>query len=225
MMPEPETHHHHHHVTGLKWFDLILPISALFVSIVSLALAVIHGRAMEKMANANAQLVQANSWPFLQFGFSNATPTFERELQLEIVNNGVGPAKIETFEVFWKGQPVRNGRDLFKACCGLQPGEIPETKNLSLAARAALGKPGLKNGLIKSTVPGRVLEPRERIQFMRLPLTDTNSRVFFALNDNSDGVSVRICYCSVFDECWLSDGRTMKPTKVAVCSKPKVQYN
>jgi hypothetical protein len=225
MMPEPETHHHHHHVTGLKWFDLILPVSALFVSIVSLALAVIHGRAMKKMANANAQLVQANSWPFLQYGTSNATPTGEQELVLEVYNNGVGPAKIETFEVFWNEQPVHNARQLLLACCGLQPGDIPNTSHLTPAAKAALEKHAAVRELILSSVRGRVLEPREKITFLRLPQRTTDPSIYSKLDDEIDGVKVRACYCSVFDECWLSDLQTMKPTNVAECPKPKVQFH
>ena len=43
---------------------MIVPLSALFISVVSLGVAILHGRTMEKMAEANAHLVAANSWPF-----------------------------------------------------------------------------------------------------------------------------------------------------------------
>ena len=36
-------------------------------------------------------------------------------------NSGVGPAKLQSFEVVYKGQPARSGLDLLRRCCGLGP--------------------------------------------------------------------------------------------------------
>ena len=35
---------------------------------------------------------------------------------------------------------------------------------------------------------------------------------------------MRVCYCSVFDECWLSDLKTMNPPQVKSCPAPKVPF-
>jgi hypothetical protein len=35
---------------------------------------------------------------------------------------------------------------------------------------------------------------------------------------------MRVCYCSVFDECWLSDLHTLHPQAVAQCPKPDVMF-
>src|SRR6185312_8464770 len=96
------------HRTGARRRDLVLPICALFVSVVSLAVAMMHGQAIERMAEANARLVQANSWPYLQFVSTNDEEAGERVITLGIHNAGVGPAKIESFEVLWNGRPVRS---------------------------------------------------------------------------------------------------------------------
>jgi hypothetical protein len=45
--------------TGHHKLDLLLGGAAVFLSLVSLGVAVLHGHTMERMAEANAQLVQA----------------------------------------------------------------------------------------------------------------------------------------------------------------------
>jgi hypothetical protein len=39
-----------------------------------------------------------------------------------------------------------------------------------------------------------------------------------------DKVTVRLCYCSVFDECWIGSGVTTEATSVASCPVPKVSF-
>jgi hypothetical protein len=40
MGPPPETEHHHHHHTGHRWLDATLAVSAVFISLMSLFLAI-----------------------------------------------------------------------------------------------------------------------------------------------------------------------------------------
>src|SRR6185436_9542916 len=84
---------------GHRWVDFAVPFSALAVSVISLVVAVHHGRTMQEMAQANARLVQANSWPLLQFTTGNANETGQPEITLKIENAGVGPAKVISLEV------------------------------------------------------------------------------------------------------------------------------
>ena len=58
--------------TGRGWVDLSAAVCALLISITSLWVAVRHGHTMERMADANARLVSANSYPLLQHFQSSA---------------------------------------------------------------------------------------------------------------------------------------------------------
>src|ERR1700678_4321272 len=117
MSLEPEHHHHHHeHKTGLSWLDLAIALSAILISMTSMIVTVVHSRALERMADANARLVEANSWPFLAYNTDNG-----EKIGISIVNDGVGPAKIETIEVKWAGKPKPNAVEFLKACCGFVP--------------------------------------------------------------------------------------------------------
>src|SRR5271163_2702097 len=116
MSLEPEHPHHHEHKTGLSWLDLAIALSAILISMTSLIVTIVHSRALERMADANAHLVEANSWPFLSYDTANG-----ETIGMSIVNDGVGPAKIEGIEVKWAGRPSPNAVEFLKACCGFVP--------------------------------------------------------------------------------------------------------
>jgi hypothetical protein len=65
------------------WSDIALAVAALFVSAVSLWVAI-------RTENSNEELVAASVWPFLQVQVSNADPDTKLDLQFEVVNTGVG---------------------------------------------------------------------------------------------------------------------------------------
>jgi hypothetical protein len=218
----PEVERAEAHKTGHKWIDIMVALCALVVSGVSLFVAVMHGRTMERMAEANAALVKANSWPLIESTTGNHTDADEPVITLGLVNGGVGPAKVETFEVFWNGQPVRNNRELLAACCGLEPGMLPSIADAH--GSQAEARRITKISLSSSKVSGRVIMARDGDSFLTLPLSDPSAPVFDKLNTARLKVEMRVCYCSVFDECWLSDLKTMNPPQVKACPAPKVPF-
>ena len=106
--PAPETEHHHHHHTGHRWLDMTLGVSAVFISLMSLFLAIQHGRVMEKM-------VQATTWPYVMVRFSTSNPDGSPHVRLEVANKGVGPAKVESLEVFYHDAAQPGGEALLQA--------------------------------------------------------------------------------------------------------------
>jgi hypothetical protein len=97
--------------TGFRHFDVITSIAAIFISAVSLYVAVEHGK-------TERQLVAANVWPFLREIRTNGYGP-DNDLVIGFSNAGVGPAKVRSFELFYRGQPVSSGLDLLRKCCGL----------------------------------------------------------------------------------------------------------
>jgi hypothetical protein len=209
MSLDVETHAESHaHKTGHKWVDMTVAFSALFISVVSLGIAILHGRTMEKMAEANARLVAANSWPFLSYGAGTTTTNGVTAIHMHVGNAGVGPAKIESAELVWKGVAYGRDQDFLKACCGFDP---------------ASGTP-----FDSDLVPHEVLRAGEQIKF--LGFTQFASPAVFAALQRamiSRDLQLHICYCSIFDECWKSDLTTLslKPTPVQACVQPKVPFD
>jgi hypothetical protein len=177
--------------------DISIALCALIVSVTSLALGIHHGRTMARMADANARLVAANSWPFLQFFASNTTPQGERIITWNVVNAGVGPAKIESVEVSWRGVAVRSVNEILRVCCGLPAGEQ----------------------VIRGTLHGTVLRAGDTRAFLVMRRTPENESVWERLEQStfSENMTMRVCYCSVFEECWLSDLQSLHPEPVQRC--------
>jgi hypothetical protein len=203
-----EVHTPHAHRTGHHWIDMTVAVAAVFISVVSLAVAILHGRTMERMAEANARLVAANSWPFLQYGPGTVTTDGVSRVIMKVSNTGVGPAKIESAELMWKGVAYRGNREFLEACCGFDP---------------AKGTP-----FDSDLVPGAVLRAGTESRFLQFS-KPADPAVFAALQQAilSRDLQLNICYCSIFDECWQSDLTTLslKPRHVEACTLPKVSFD
>jgi len=217
MTPESHTHAEVHR-TGHRWLDMIVAGCALLVSVTSLVVAIFHGRTMERMADANARLVAANSWPLLQRYWSDRGRDGGPATALVVANGGVGPAKIEAFELFWKGRPMHNPSELIEACCLAV--EAPDATSSGTQRGPGGAVPPLGTDSVQGIIlrAGTTLRPYEIVES---PVTEA---VVTRLRATKADVTLRACYCSVFDECWVSDLRTLQPARVRRCEAPKVPF-
>jgi hypothetical protein len=202
-MIDPGEPHHHAHKTGHSWLDVALALTVILVSITSLIVTIVHGRAIERMADANAKLVEANSWPFVSYVTGHDRDDM---VYVGLGNKGVGPAKIETIELKWKGVAYRNPFTFLAVCCGY---------------KYAPGRTDYDTGGVQ------VLRPGDKINlFALLKAPDTQEvRDRFDQARISPAMNLNVCYCSVFDECWKTDvaRMTLKPDRVAQCERPAAE--
>ena len=206
-LPAAETHGHHHMPpTGISWLDKILPFSALAISVVSIGVAVHHGEIMNEMAKANERAAAASVWPSLVLDVGDAD---NQSLFLKIVNSGIGPARIESFQIFFKNKPMPDMNMLLKECCF---DELPKG-NYRLDFRF-------------STVAPNIMGPKDIssvFEWKSTPETDKAWRKFGQLGQNG-AFQLRACYCSVFDQCWETNFQTSRPKPVAECPANVVQF-
>jgi hypothetical protein len=207
MTIEPE-HHLEPRKSGHRTFDIAITICILLVSVSSLIIALVHSRTLERMADANARLVETNSWPFLGYGTGNAVGPDGTAIEMRITNDGVGPAKIETAELKWDGAPMHSAKEFLRRCCGYRDNRT--------------------NGLWTDIIAGRVLRAGETITFITLPRSADDTDAWKQLDGArfSPRLGVDLCYCSVFDECWTEDilRMSLKPRKVEHCTTPAVSF-
>ena len=202
-MPEAPIHtsgdevHAHAHKTGHGWVDLAIALSAITISVISLFVAIEHGRTEEK-------LVAANSWPFLVYqSSSNGLDVGSRRLDLRLVNSGVGPARVQWVKMKLDRRPVRTRADLLGRCCG-----VPNSTPTDL----------VKLGLISQNEVVGVIPAREGVTFLAWVETPNNRKTWDALNDTRHRLAFQACYCSVLDECWISNlTPTARPKRVEQC--------
>jgi hypothetical protein len=208
---EHESHHHHHpHKTGVPWLDLGLGVAAAVVSLVSLWLGLHSAHSMEK-------LVAANSYPYVELMRSTSMEKsggdpddFRRRVKYMLENNGVGPARIEWVEFRFKGEPVRNLAELVEKCCSAASAPV-RGRFAGLDARGGIA--------------GSLIRPGAMVHMFTWDEPKTPNPVFDALHKQMNQISYSACYCSVFDECYLSsDDDDSKPHAVERCTPPKVTF-
>jgi hypothetical protein len=192
--------------TGRPHFDVIASVAAIFISAVSLYVAIEHGK-------TERELVAANVWPFPRAIRSNGYDS-KGSTAIGVSNGGVGPAKIRSFELFYRGQPVSSGLDFLRKCCGL-------------ASEPKAVKAAFPNGISTSVVDESVLRPGEDNPVLRVPRSVTVPAITTRLAQVSvlTQVTFRVCYCSVLDQCWISDLRSTHTQPVSQCTPPQHPYD
>jgi hypothetical protein len=190
--------------TGRKHFDVIVSLTAIFISAVSLYVAIQHGE-------TERQLVAANVWPFPREILSNDYGA-DHGIAIGFSNAGVGPVKIRSYEVFYRGQPVSSNLDLLRKCCGLPSDPagvikaLPHGFYVSLADQT-VWRPGEENP---------VLVVHREASAPEIP-----NRFREALKD----LRFRVCYCSVLDQCWVGDLQSIHVQPVEECTAPEHPYD
>jgi len=120
-------------------------------------------------------------WPCMEWNISNVG-----DFHISAQNKGVGPAIIRKAELSVDGHPVKNNRELITAVLG----------------------PEWTLNWVNSTLEGRVLIPGEMIMPFRIP----DPKEAMAFNEKLHGhtLGLRITYCSVYGDCWVTDGDSTK---------------
>ncbi|MBV9926560.1 MAG: hypothetical protein JOZ96_16185 [Acidobacteria bacterium] len=158
------------------------------VSAVVVALASLVVAVYEARTNREYQKVSV--WPYVTQ--SNAWVPGEPYTR-SVSNLGVGPALVKSFQVSVDGKPRRDWAEVSRALTG-QP--IPELVYSSVHA-------------------GSVLLPERPVPLVRIPPGDAAQR--FWEQAQTPRLSLRLCYCSLYEDCWLADTQTPDPTPTSAC--------
>jgi hypothetical protein len=185
--------------TGHSLADLIISVSAIVLSVVSLVVAI-------QNAWTQREMVSASTWPFVT-GWVKIDSSEHGVLQFGLSNSGVGPAKVHSFEVVYKGQPVSSARDLLRRCCGL-PAD-PKAANAMLSPRTSVTE--------VNEIVLRSGDDQTAFAYLPDPANPALGRRF---TRTLREIQFRGCYCSVLDECWKMNN-SMSPTRVKSCKEPE----
>jgi len=193
---------HPRHV-GHRWFDFTMAVSAIFISAISLVVAIEHGR-------TERDLVAASSWPFLRSDITNAFGE-QRAIEIGVSNGGVGPAKIASLEMDFDGHPIGSPRELLSRCCALPSSEDETFKLLP------------SGSVVMSVVDQTVLRPGETTNVLVISRSAAPGLVA-KFDAALLKISFRACYCSVLDQCWTSNLMTIDTHPIKTCPVPAHPY-
>lgn len=116
-------------------------------------------------------------------------------LGLRVFNNGVGPAFVESVQVY-------RGGVLQSDLSGLVSVLDLETNDRSW-----------------TSMEGRVLAPGQSVEPARIgwPQGEVTSSDIAALTTEFSNWDTQICYCSVFDRCWIATSQNGRPQPIDRC--------
>ncbi len=130
----------------------------------------------------------ATVWPYLEVGRYSIQG---KEYGFMVHNKGVGPAIIKQMEVTVDDVPYQGWSSAFRAM-------IEENINIS----------SIYSSTNKSVIA---------VQEMRKLVDITDVDVIRKIQAAPDNIQVSICYCSIFEDCWLA-GRGRKTESVQACT-------
>lgn len=177
--------------------NAVLAVPALVISVGVAYFAFVQAEATDKMQVASV-------WPRVTYATSNQDGDGTERITLSLVNKGVGPALIRGMEIRYRGKAYTGFRQLIDACCA---------------------RPDDRLSLGIGSINGEVLRPGEEMMFALMEPDGTPPAAYRRFATERGELAVRICYCSVFDDCWVDDWRRAEPVPVAQCPADWVQYS
>lgn len=183
--------------TGHRWVDLVLAGSAILISVISLGIAISHGRIQQKM-------LAASSWPLLFLDSGNRDEKSGADvIAIAVRNDGAGPALVKSVSAIYKGKRYTQAYPLLMDCCGWRYVASPADAKAYLVTTSRLNRSVIPNG-------------GERLMLM-VPLTKENKEIWKRLDQERFSFKFDACYCSVLGECWRSDLQGGEPKAVKEC--------
>ncbi len=173
----------------IGWMEYLIGGAAVLISAVSLQIGVSSNATQER-------LLAASTWPYVQYSTGNRLDDGSSAITLSLQNAGVGPARVQTVQVFHEEAAQNNAFALLHHCCGA----VDEQALYTITSN-----------------PARVLVSGETATFMRLDEAKADPVVWARFNQKRFQLRVVACYCSVLEECWLMDTSEDKPVPVVQC--------
>ena len=157
-----------------RWLSIAVGLAAIITVAVSLY-----------QARLAREQLRASAWPYLAQTNSYLTGgPYTRSVS----NEGVGPARVRSFQVIVDGRPLPDWNAVVRALTGQ-------------------GEPAL---VYSSFGRGSVLVPGASRTLLTLPPGDRAQRFWLQAQTR---LRTRVCYCSVYDECWTADSEKPEPAR------------
>jgi hypothetical protein len=171
---------------------------AVFISALALGVGVYQTRLMQTQARASV-------WPYVTSGFRYSTYGDNRGFDLHLANNGVGPAIVRSTLVKFDGKHVKHWDEVFTTVMAAHKGE---------SANASL-----------SGLHGIVIPPSTNRDTDVVAIRTNDPALAEALYNARDRFAVDICYCSIYEDCWVSHWLQTEPESISVCQRTQDEFD
>jgi hypothetical protein len=171
--------------------NLTLALCAVLISVASFYATYLQASAAEKQ-------VKAMTLPLLQYSTGNVdAETNEPVITFSLTNGGVGPAIIKTVTYKYNDNVSTDFFDYLRACC------FKEWKELNTHPRKSTDLS--QGGYVTSSTHNVVVPAQDKVEFYKLYKGELSETLWSKLNIERRSLKVEVCYCSLLDECYLSE--------------------
>jgi hypothetical protein len=179
--------------------DFVIALCALLISTVAAVATVYQTRVI-------ANQFSATVWPYLSVDVTNSPTLF----QLDLRNDGLGPAIVRSVTLTWNGKREPSLETLLRSFYVSEPHAIA-------GVRAAL-RAGAKLRLTTSTPTAGLVIPANSGQTV---IRMEGAPFVMPFHAALDRFGLSLCYCSLTGSCWTQNFRSRQSEPVAVpsCSR------
>lgn len=171
-------------------------IAALAISALALAVGTWQTRLMQTQARASV-------WPYVVVGYSYNQTGDRPGFDLHVENNGVGPAIVRSVQVRFDDKPVQHWTDVMGNLVG---------QGITVHANFS--------GLSGSVIPPSL--NRETAVSALYVSDPAVAKLFYAAVDR---LTIDICYCSIYDDCWATHFLSRRSEPVGACHESKQEFD
>ncbi|WP_212751146.1 hypothetical protein [Pseudoalteromonas rubra] len=183
--------------------NTVLALCAMLISAASFYATYMQAKAAQEQVAAAERQLEAETWPWLQFSYSNFDLEAERpRITIGILNSGTGPALIEWVQYHYRGRAYDSLTALFDACCNISAyREALDTAQQDDNEVNVLAKFGW---YITSRAEHSLLADGATLPLFTMQKSNFNNRLWDKIDDISEQVEVFTCYCSLLKQCYIS---------------------
>lgn len=184
-----------------KWnADLMIALAAMLTAVVAVVVAVVQTDIMREEAEMEREHARLSVMPSAMLFYSNGTDTEGRDyFELNIINNGLGPAIIEDFSIVYDGKHMRNQRHWVETVAGGR--DVLEAQGVSVNNSGA--------------GPGVSIPAGERLD----PIRVYHSEFSDQLRQAAMETTFSLCFCSFYGDCQVATGLGGRPQRVDSCRR------
>ena len=184
----------------------LLPLLALGNMFIAAPALIVSGAVAYfafEQAEATKKMQIGSVWPNVSYDTGNLDEAGEPQITFNVSNRGVGPARIGGMQLSIDGKAHNSIQSLLRDCCVGQ---------------------GERFAVVMSGVNGEVIQPGDEFAFVTIDPEGVSPENYARIEEARMRVRTQICYCSVFDDCWIEDSQATKVEQVALCPADWVQY-
>jgi len=188
--------------------EILMSVTAMVTAVAAVVVAIVQTQVMHDEAMMEREHARLSVLPSIEVYTHNHTAEGEGKFRIGLVNQGIGPAVIEGFTISLDKKPIHSWSAFVHE---------------GTEGAVSIAGPDRNVGTVIQTEidPGLFLPVGERLAPLQL---EGGEEVGTLLRSLGERLDIKVCYCSLYKECWVSGLQEARPEPVNSCSAYKDRF-